>query len=300
MNIKKIIRRNLGAYYMIIASLFFAITGACAKGLSGDISSVEVSFFRNVIGLAIIVFGVYKYGTNNKGGQPIMLFLRGFIGTISMLAFFYNIASIGLAEAFTFAKTAPMFLAFFGVIFFKEKIGFISWIGIFLGFFGILLIMQPNLGFKLSHAMGLLNGLLAAFAYLSVHELRKSYDTKTIVLSFMLSGTLIPVACMIVAEFINAPEFFDFMFAKFVMPTGISWLWIVLMGISGLIFQSYMTKAYAASKHAGTVAAIGYCDIIFSMIIGLFMGDSLPNLLAFLGIIIVIISGVIVAMQNDK
>ncbi|QOQ88119.1 DMT family transporter [Campylobacter corcagiensis] len=286
---------------MTVASLFFAITGACAKAVSaGGMSSVEVSFFRNVVGLGIVVFGIYKYGTNNKGGQPVMLFLRGFIGTISMLAFFYNIATIGLAEAFTFAKTAPMFLAFFGVIFFGEKIGFKAWFGIFLGFFGILLIMQPNLGFKISHAMGLINGVLAAFAYLSVHELRKSYDTKTIVLSFMLSGTLIPVFCMVVAEFVNTPAFFDFMFAKFIMPSGISWLWIVLMGVSGLVFQSYMTKAYAASKHAGTVAAIGYTDIIFSMIIGFFMGDNLPNLLAFLGIIIVIISGVIVATQNKK
>lgn len=294
----RFLMRNLGAYYMVLASAFFAITGAFAKLLSSSMSSVEVSFFRNIVGLAIVLATIYKYGTHNKNGKLFLLFLRGFLGTISMLAFFHNIAHIGLAEAFTFTKMAPMFLALFGVIFFKEKISFLSWFGIIFGFIGILLIMQPNLGFKIGHAMGLINGLLAAMAYLSVHELRKYYDTRTIVLSFMLSGTIIPIVFMTIAEFIQTPPFFNFMFAKFIMPTPSMWFFIILMGIGGLLFQTYMTKAYAASRHAGTVAAIGYCDVIFSMLIGFIMGDSLPNLMAFFGIIVVIISGVIVATQK--
>ncbi|MBF6669317.1 EamA family transporter [Campylobacter sp. RM12327] len=294
----RFLMRNLGAYYMVLASFYFALTGAFAKLLSSSMSSVEVSFFRNIVGLAIIVVTIYKYGAHNKGGKPFILFLRGFLGTISMLAFFHNIAHIGLAEAFTFTKMSPMFLAIFGVILFKERLNLLSWFGIIFGFIGILLIMQPNLGFKMGHAMGLINGLLAAVAYLSVHELRKYYDTKTIVLSFMLSGTLIPIVCMLVAQFIQTPPFFNFMFAKFIMPTPSMWVFIVLMGVGGLLFQTYMTKAYAASRYAGAVAAIGYCDVIFTMIIGFIMGDSLPNLMAFFGIIIVIISGVIVATQK--
>lgn len=297
---KKFILKNLGAVYMIVASFFFALTGAFAKGLSGSMSSVEVSFFRNLVGLILILWAIYKFGTKNKGGQPVILFMRGFVGTISMLAFFYNIAHIGLAEAFTFSKMSAMFLGLLGAIFLKERLNFLAWFGIILGFVGIVMIMQPNLGYQISHTMGLLNGFLAAIAYMSVHELRRSYDTKTIVLSFMLSGTFIPVICMVVAEFFKMPSFFDFMFAKFVFPTPSMWIFIILMGISGLIFQTYMTKAYAVSKHAGVVAAIGYCDIIFTIIFGVLMGDSLPNLLAFLGIIIVMISGVIVALQNKK
>ncbi|NLY03903.1 MAG: DMT family transporter [Campylobacter sp.] len=286
---------------MIIASLFFASTGAFAKALSADgMSSVEVSFFRNLVGLFIIFFAIYKYGVNNKGGMPVVLFLRGFIGTISMLAFFYNIASIGLAEAFIFTKMAPMFLGIFGTLFFGEKLSNKAWFGIIVGFFGILMIMQPNLGIEKAHIMGFLNGVLAAVAYMSVHELRKAYDTKTIVLSFMLNGTIIPLLCMIVAGFIQTPVFFDFMFAKFVIPTSSMWGWIVLMGVSGFIFQTFVTKAYAASKSAGTVAAIGYCDIVFTLMIGWFMGDDLPNVLAMIGIIVVIISGVITALENKK
>lgn len=290
--------RNLGAYYMVLGSFYFALTGAFAKALSSDMSSVEVAFFRNIVGLILILLAIYKNPPINRGGRGMLLFMRGFIGSVSMLAFFYNIANIGLAESFTFAKTAPMFLALFGVLFFKEKLSFEAWIGIFLGFLGIVLIMQPNLGFSKYDFMGLFNGFLAAVAYMSVHELRRAYDTKTIVLSFMLSGTIIPLACMIAAEFFAIPSYLDFMFAKFTMPCAKMWIFIVLMGIGGILFQTYMTKAYAASKHAGVVAAVGYCDIIFTLILGLFMGDSLPNLMAFLGIVLVVVSGIMVVLKE--
>lgn len=297
---RRFLIRNLGAYYMILASFYFALTGAFAKALGGEMSSVEIAFFRNLVGLIIICWTIYKFGHNSKGGRAFLLFFRGFVGAISLLAFFYNIANIGLAESFTFSKMSPMFLALFGVIFFKEKLSFLAWFGIIIGFLGIVMIMQPNLGFTKSDFMGFLNGFLAAVAYMSVHTLRKNYDTRIIVLSFMFFGAFLPFVCMIAANFYEFPSQLDFLFAKFVMPDIKMWIFIVLMGVCGLLFQTYMTKSYAASRHAGIVAAVAYCDIIFTLIIGAIMGDNLPNLMSFCGIIIVIVSGVIVATQNTK
>ena len=298
---KVLIKRNLGVYYMIIASLFFAFTGAFGKALSaGGMSSVEVAFFRNIVGLIIVSWAIYKLGHVSKGGRPILLALRGVVGAISMLALFYNIATIGLAESFTFAKMSTIFIAIFGAVLFKERIGFWVWFGIIVGFLGIVLIMQPNIGFEKSDFTGILNAVLAAVAYMSVYELKKYYDTKIIVFSFVFAGTVLPLFCMGVAEFFIIPSNLDFLFAKFIMPNLIMWVYILLMGICGFGFQAYMTKAYATTKKAGTIAAISYVDILFSLIIGIIMGDSLPNLLAFFGIILVIVSGIIVATQKNK
>ncbi|MSN96186.1 DMT family transporter [Campylobacter sp. FMV-PI01] len=298
--LRRVLRRNLGTYYMILASLYFAVTGAFAKALGSEMSSVEVVFFRNFIGLVIVIFAIYKLGVKNREKRPFLLFFRGFIGAIALLAFFYNIATIGLGEAFTYSKTSPMFLGLLGAILLKEKLGLFAWIGIFIGFVGIIFIIQPTLGFEISHIMGLMNGFLTALAYMSVHELRKSYDTKMIILSFMLCGTFVPVFCMVIAEFFNTPTYLNFMFAKFILPTPKMWVFIILMGIFGYIFQIYMTKAYAASRHAGVVAAVGYCDIVFSTIVGVIMGDAFPNLSTIFGISLVIFSGIIVSLKQKK
>ncbi|PSM52372.1 EamA family transporter [Campylobacter blaseri] len=283
---------------MLLASIAFAFTGAFAKVVSADIPSVEVVFFRNFIGLLLIGFAIFKNPVRQKGGKPWLLFFRGFAGAISILAFFYNIANMGLAEAFTFSKTAPIFVSFIAALFLKEKLSFISWFAILGGFIGIIFVMQPELGFKKTDVMGILNGFFAALAYLSVHDLRKYYDTKVIVLSFVLIGSVTPLMLMIVSEFFVIPAYFDFMAAKFVLPKLSSWTLIILMGICGILYQTYLTKAFAASKKAGPVAVISYSDIIFTMILGLFLGDSLPNMLGALGIILIIISGIAVAMDN--
>lgn len=293
----KFLMRHLGIYFMLVSSLFFAATGAFGKILSANMSSVEVVFFRNLIGVILISYALFKNRPKQHGGNLPLLLFRAFIGVISLLAFFYNIANIGLAEAFTYAKTAPIFLSIIAAIFLKEKMGKFGWISVFIGFIGVFFIMQPNVGISKADLMGIINGIFAALAYASVRGLRKYYDPRVIVFTFVFVGTLIPGICMILGEFYSDPNF-DFMIAKFVMPSIKDWFFIVIMGICGVIFQTYLTKAYAASKKAGIVSAVSYSDIVFSLFFGLLLGDNLPNILAWFGIILIVLSGILIAKEK--
>lgn len=129
--IKKISTMDKGVLYMLFASFLFAIMGGFAKELSSSMSSLEVVFFRNVFGVILIGFMVFKSPIKQKGGKPFLLFFRGFIGFLALLAFFYNIANISLADAMTFSKTSPIFTAFFAYIFLKEKMNIYGWIALF-------------------------------------------------------------------------------------------------------------------------------------------------------------------------
>ena len=236
---------------MIIACMFFAAVGGFAKVLSEQMSSIEVVFFRNAVGLAIVLYAIYKRPpTHQKGGQFWVLMFRGFIGTIALFALFYNIAHINLGAAYTFQKTSPIFTAIFAAIFLKEALSKKGWGAIFLGFIGILFIIQPNLGISKTDWLGLGSGVGAALAMLSVRTLRKSYDTSVIVLSFMAWGTALPMLLMGIAEWVKF-EPLDFLLSPFVAPNFKGVILIVLMGLAGYFFQLYMTKAYAASRKAG-------------------------------------------------
>ncbi|WP_169776929.1 DMT family transporter [Campylobacter mucosalis] len=295
--LKRLIIRNLGVYYMLIACLMFAMTGAFAKVLGAYMPSIEVVFFRNIIGLIIVVYAILKFRQTQTGGHFWLLMFRGFIGTMAMFAFFYNVAHINLAAAFTFSKTSPIFTAILATIVFKEILSLKGWGAIAIGFVGILLIIQPNLGISKTDVIGIFSGIGAALAYTSVRELKKSYTTNTIVLTFMIWGTILPLIFMSLAEFLSY-EPLDFLISKFIMPSWHNALFIVLMGITGFLFQIYMTKSYAAAKKAGVVAAVSYADVVFTLVIGFFMGDSLPNMVAFFGIILVVLSGILVAREK--
>jgi len=287
-----------GIQYMLFASLLFAFMGAFAKELSTTMSSVEVVFFRNVFGVFIILFSIYRKPLNQKGGKPFLLLFRGTVGFLALLMFFYNISQISLAEAMTFSKTSTIFSAIFAYFFVKEKLGIRGWIGIIIGFVGILFITGFD-GSQLSKTdwLGILTGVGAGLAYTSIRELRKYYDGRMIVLSFMALGTVGPLCFMALSPFYSG-ETFDFIIAPFVMPQRDEWVIILLLGVTATFAQIYMTKAYSCAK-AGIIGTISYSNIAFSIILGIILGDSFPNILIIFGIILIIISGLLVSSKKE-
>ena len=287
-----------GAKYMLFASLLFAFMGAFAKELSGSMSSIEVVFFRNVFGVVLILLSIYKKPLTQVGGRPGLLIFRGMAGFIALLFFFYNIAQIPLAEAMTFSKTSTIFSAIFAYLFVQEKLGFRGWLGVFVGFIGILFMT----GFDTNNLdktdyLGILCGVGAGLAYTSIRELRKFYDSRAIVLSFMTIGTVGPLILLIIGSFYINPNL-DFLFASFVMPKGNDWYFIILLGITATLAQIYMTKAYSCAK-AGIIGTISYSNIAFSIILGIILGDSFPGIWISFGIILIILSGLLVSSKKS-
>ena len=284
---------NNGVKYMLIASFSFAIMGAFAKLASQSMSSLEVVFFRSLFGVVIIGYAVYKKPMTHSGGKPFLLLFRGTIGFLALLAYFYNIANIPLGDAVTFSKTSPIFTAIFAWLFLKEKLSFSAWLAVFIGFGGILLITQPTgIGFSKYDVLGIFSGVGAALAYTSVRELRNYYDTRAIVLSFTLVGSIGPIILFLLSKYFYIYEL-DFMLGEFVLPQGIVWIYIIGVGLLGTLSQFFMTKAYAETK-AGIVGAVSYTNIVFSILFGVLLGDTFPDFITSSGIILIILSGIMV------
>ena len=287
-----------GIKYMLLASLLFAFMGAAAKELSDSMSSVEVVFFRNVFGVFFILISIYNSPLKQLGGKFWLLTFRGVAGFVALLFFFYNISQISLGEAMTFSKTSTIFTAVLAYIFLKEKLGLKGWIGVFIGFIGIIFITEfDGSSLEKTDYLGILSGVGAAFAYTSVRELRKFYDTRAIVLSFMAIGTIGPIILMIIGSFYSNPNL-DFMLGTFVMPQTNDWFYIILLGIFSTYAQIYMTKAYSFAK-AGIIGTISYSNIVFSIILGLILGDSFPSALIIFGILLIVFSGFLVSIKKE-
>ncbi len=262
---------NKAIKYMLIASFLFALMGVAAKELSDKLSTIEIVFFRNVFGVFFILFSIYKSPLNQLGGKFWLLIFRGVAGFSALLFFFYNIANIPLGEAMTFSKTSTIFTALLAYFFLKEHIGFKGWIGVFIGFIGILFIAEfDGSSLEKTDYLGILSGVGAALA-------------------------ILPLIFMIVSEFYTNPNL-DFMLGTFVMPKPKDWIFIALLGVFSTYAQIYMTKSYSLAK-AGIVGTISYSNIAFSIILGLFIGDAFPSFIVLLGIILIVISGIMVSKK---
>lgn len=288
-----------GAINMLIASAFFAAMGATVKIVGQDYNSIQIVFWRNVFGTLILVASFYSHPVKNAGGRLPLLIFRGVAGTLALYALFYNLATIEMGVAITFLQTSPIFVAIFSHFFLKEKLKPAAWAAIFIGFIGILMIFQPKASVDwTTNLLGLTNGVLAGAAYTALRGLRNHYDSRTVVLSFTVSGLVLPAISMIVGEFV--PIFgYEYAITRFKWPQGMQWVWLIGVAVTALGGQFFITKAYAKEK-AGIMSAIGYMTIPFAILTGLLLGDPFPGFWEMAGICLIIASGVLVSIKKRK
>jgi drug/metabolite transporter (DMT)-like permease len=283
-----------GVIFMFFSALLSALNGAVAKVLGEDMSALEIVFFRNLIGVFIILLTLKHTPPTLPGGNIKLLIWRGLFGFSAMLFFFYTITTIPLGEAVTLNKTSPLFVTILAFFLLKERLSKIGLFSLFIGFFGVILITKPfAMDVGSAHILGLLGGILAAAAYTTIRKIKHIYDSRIIVLSFMATGVVVPFFLFIISEF-YAPKSLDFLLAKFIMPTSLKdWLMILFMAITATASQWLLTKAYSSTQ-AGIIGIVSYVIIPFSLTFGFLLGDDLPDMMTMVGILLIVIAGLLV------
>lgn len=279
---------------MLLAGLGFSVMGGAAKILKGSFGAGQLVFWRNAIGLFVLIAGFLSRPPVNKGGKLKLLVFRGIMGTTALYSLLYCILHLPLGTAMTYNLTSAIFIAIFSFLFFREYHGRIVLFAVLLGFAGMLLVYKPAVDFPwYYHVAGLISGISSAIAYMSVNRLATYYDNRVIMLAFIGSGFLVPLIFMITRYIFQLPADPVF-FIDWRWPAGIEWLYVLWLGLAALFGQYFVTKAYGADK-AGIVSAIGYANIVFSVFIGMALGDAFPDLVSATGMLCIIASGVIIS-----
>lgn len=291
--------RYKGILFMLLAALGFSVMGGAAKALKESFNAGQLVFYRNAIGLAFLLPGLLIRPPVQQGGKPVRLAFRGLMGTLALYTLLYCILHIPLGTAMSYNLTSALFIAVFSFLFFKEYHGKKVAFAVLLGFTGMLLIYKPVMHLPwYYHLAGLVSGITSAIAYMTVNRLAGFYDPRVIVLSFLSSGFIVPLLSMIFHYSTGTAA--DGLFViDFRAPQGIDWGWLLLMGISALLGQYFVTRSYGSDK-AGIVSVFGYANIIYSVFIGIMLGDNFPDWFSWAGIFCIIGSGVIIAMVKGR
>ncbi len=289
-----------GILFMLLSALISALNGAVAKILAEDFSALEIVFYRNLLGVAMVLYTLKHTKPTLSGGKLHLLILRGIFGASAMVLFFYTITVIPLGEAITLNKTSPFFVSILAFYLMKEHLSKRAVVALLIGFIGIVLITKPfGLSISQAHFLGILGGFSAAAAYATIKKIKDIYDTRVIMLSFMGMGTLFPLVLFILSYWVqDPPEYISFLFS------GISWhdewhLWFLIgfMSLISTISQWLLTKAYSLSK-ASIIGVISYTNIPFAIGFGWMLGDAFPDFWTFSGIGLIVLGGILVSRSK--
>ena len=284
---------------MLIGALISATNGALTKILADDMPALEIVFFRNIIGIVLILYALKHTRPTLNGGKFYLLIQRGMLGFFAMILFFYTVTTIPLGEAITLNKTSPLFVAVLAYYLLGEKLNLRTVFALFTGFMGIVFILKPfGMSISYEHLLGILGGFFAASAYATIKKIKDIYDSRIIVLSFVGIGTIMPAILFLISPYINPPKFIEFLFPVFIMPsTAYVWSLIIFMAIISTLSQWLLTKAYSHSN-LSIIGVISYTNIPFSIGIGYMLGDKFPDFLTWLGIGLIILGGFLVGLKK--
>ena len=113
---------------MLLASVLFAGSGAMIKIISASLPNEMVVFFRNIVGLAILLPWLIHNGLTSLNTRHFRFhLLRALLGLAAMYSYFYAVAHMHLAEAILLNYSTPLFMPFIGLLWLGERIPYKLW-----------------------------------------------------------------------------------------------------------------------------------------------------------------------------
>ena len=122
--------KQKGILYIILSAFCFSIMNLFIK-MSGDLPTIQKSFFRNLIAVFVALFMMRKQKIPFlcAGKHYPLLTLRSTIGLLGILGNFYALSRLNLADASMLNKLSPFFVILFSYLFLHEKINRFQEIG---------------------------------------------------------------------------------------------------------------------------------------------------------------------------
>ncbi|HAF26950.1 MAG TPA: EamA family transporter [Lachnospiraceae bacterium] len=245
--------------------------------ISGDIPTMQKAFFRNFVALIIAVFTILKSGEGFgvKKSNIGDIAMRCLFGTSGLIANFYAIDRLGLADSNMLNKLSPFWAIIGSVFILKEKPTKRDIFATVIAFTGALFIIRPggsNLQF-FPAVIGFLGGVGAGMAYVFVRKLKKKGErTPMIVLFFSL------VSCLATLPFM----LFNY---SHMAPWQI--VCLIMAGVSAALGQFSITSAYKFAP-AKELSVYDYVQVIFAALWGMIFLGEVPVLLSIIGYVIII------------
>lgn len=274
--------------YIITAAFCFTWLNIFVR-LSGDLPSIQKSFFRNLVAAltaAAILLSRHESFRPGKGNLPLLL-VRSTFGTIGILGNFYAVDHLLLANASMLNKMSPFFVLIFSVIILKERLTLFQLGMVVTAFIGSLFVIKPVPGNMelVPSLIGLVGGMSAGIAYTIVRKLSKRGERGPYIVFFFSAFSCLAVLPWILFNGV---------------PMTLSQvLLLTLAGVAAAGGQFAITAAYSLAP-GREVSVYDYSQIIFSALFGLLLFGDVVDGWSLLGDVIMIGAAVALFIYNNR
>ncbi len=274
-----------GVSFILLAELCFALATVFAKYITrgSDIPAVEITFFRFLIGFCVSFLYIRMHGYSFRPARWSLVLYRAVFSFTALILFFYSVQYTSVTNANMLNMTYPVFVFIIAPLFWKQRIKWISVLFLFLTILGIFLVIRPDFSHvNIGDVWGLLSGIVAAFAVITLSIAREHDSTAIIVFYLMAFGFIFNGLMMIPA---------------FIMPRGIQFFHLFASGVFGVMGQTFLTMGYK-TINARTGSMISSSRIVFAALLGFMLFSDPLNVSIITGGLLIVGSIIGVSLMH--
>ncbi len=218
------------ALLMLGSTMFFGLMTVAIKLAAQSLHTFEIVFFRNFFGLMATLPLLLRHGPDLLRTTQLPRYLfRCTIGIVSMMAGFWAIGHLPLAQAVSLSYSTPIFVTIAAVFFLHEQVRARRWAAVALGFIGVIIIVQPGSdGFTAGSLVALAAAVLSGIVSIQIKQLSKVEPADRIV--FYTTLLWVPMSLL------PALTVWEW-------PRGIVWVWVIAAGFLGTGGHMLWTRA---------------------------------------------------------
>lgn len=276
-----------GVLLAFFAYGLYSCCDAIVKGVGSNLTVHEIAFWTALFSFIPALFMKpegERWVDFWRMRHPWLLHLRSVSGVIGNMCVIYAFTTIPLAETYSITFLAPIFIVFLSVAFLHETVRWQRWMFLGLTFLGMLLVVRP--GFR-EMQLGHLGAVCAAFlSAISTTVLRRvaPYEKRVTLIA-------VPLLYLIVINGI-------WMLPDVRLPNVAEFALLLSVGGLGGVANVLFIKATQLAQ-ASEIAPMQYSQIAFALVFGAVFFHEYPDLIAYCGLAVVVIFGVMNVMSDE-
>jgi drug/metabolite transporter (DMT)-like permease len=277
----------LGIAYMLAGTVFFSIGDSTGKWLTTDYPVMQIAWIRSLMGLSLIGLlalftGRLQQLTTKTPGWHLF---RSLMSSGTIIIIFYSLKHIPIAEYVSLTFAAPFIIALLSPLVLQEKVSLHSWIAICVGFVGILIVLRPTPDhFHPGHLAAL--GVAISIAALAITARILATTESATALNFYIYPANILISAYWAID-------------NWVTPVAFDWFLFVLLGTSATAALGCFVQSLIYAIPA-VVSPNDYARMLWMISIGYLIFGEVPTPITWVGIIIIIASGIYVVSHGKK
>ena len=276
--------KTKGILCIIFSALSFAFMSLFIK-LSGDIPTLQKSFFRNFVAALVAFLMLKKNHTPLKCSKESFkyVFGRAFFGTVGIFCNFYGVDHLNIADASMLNKLSPFFAIIFSFFILKEKVANYQIGCLLTAIIGAMFILKPSGSAMLSvpALIAMVGGMGAGMAYTLLRK-ATGMGVKGPFIVFFFSVCSLPYCIF-----------------NYTHMEPIQCFYLFMTGVAATFGQFFITAAYSHAP-AKELSVYDYSNVIFAGILGFIILGEVPDVFSYIGCVLIIAPAVIMFIVGNK